>query len=133
MTGWKAHLRCPKCGGTFDYEYLPGGSFSAVRLGTHRYFRCPLCHRFALFDLRGNPEPTRASAAPAYSDTRHLLRWLLVFLLPAAVAVTALALVLPHPEPAEAVGIGGAAVIAVGCLVILSLSSVPRASSVSKR
>jgi hypothetical protein len=49
---WTRHLTCPKCGGQFDYEFVPGASLTAIRLGTSRYMRCPLCHRFAIFSLR---------------------------------------------------------------------------------
>jgi len=47
----RSRLVCPKCGKTFDYDWLPGASFSAVRLGTSRYMSCPLCHRWSLFDV----------------------------------------------------------------------------------
>lgn len=47
----KARVRCPKCGRSFVYKYVPGGSFTAVRLGTYRYFRCQKCGRFALFNI----------------------------------------------------------------------------------
>jgi hypothetical protein len=50
------HLTCPKCGGEFDYEFVPGGSFTAVRLGTSRFMRCPLCHKFSVFSLKAPPE-----------------------------------------------------------------------------
>jgi hypothetical protein len=30
-----------KCGKQFDCKWLPGGSFTAVRLGKERYMRCP--------------------------------------------------------------------------------------------
>jgi hypothetical protein len=49
------HLTCPKCGGEFDYEYVPGASFTALRLGSSRYMRCPLCRHFSVFSMRGSP------------------------------------------------------------------------------
>lgn len=52
---WTRHLKCPKCGGEFDYEFVPGGSFTAIRLGTSRYMRCPLCHKFSVFSLKTPP------------------------------------------------------------------------------
>ena len=48
---YTSRLTCPKCGKTFDYEWLPGGSFSAIRLGTKRYMRCQLCGKWALFEM----------------------------------------------------------------------------------
>ena len=48
---YTSRLTCPKCGKTFDYEWLPGGSFTALRLGTKRYMRCPLCKKWSLFDV----------------------------------------------------------------------------------
>jgi hypothetical protein len=59
------HLKCPKCGGEFDYEFVPGASFTAIRLGTSRYMRCPLCHKFAVFSLKPPAEPPGSAAASA--------------------------------------------------------------------
>ena len=50
----RSHLRCPKCRQAFDYDWVPGASFTAVRLGPARYKACPLCHRWSTFDLYGN-------------------------------------------------------------------------------
>jgi DNA-directed RNA polymerase subunit RPC12/RpoP len=46
-----SRLTCPKCHKEFDYNWVPGGSFSAVRLGTNRYLRCPNCHEWSTFDI----------------------------------------------------------------------------------
>ncbi|MGD0257758.1 MAG: hypothetical protein ABSB90_07775 [Thermoplasmata archaeon] len=48
---WKRRMKCPKCGGEFDYEYYPGASWTAVRLWNRRYMACPLCHRWSLFPV----------------------------------------------------------------------------------
>ena len=48
---YTSRLTCAKCNKTFDYEWLPGGSFTAVRLGTKRYMRCPLFKKWSLFDV----------------------------------------------------------------------------------
>jgi DNA-directed RNA polymerase subunit RPC12/RpoP len=58
-------LLCPKCGSSFDYEFIPGASFSAIRLGNSRYMRCPICQRFSVFKMTG-PEatPTPEAVAP---------------------------------------------------------------------
>ena len=66
---WTRPLRCPKCGGEFDYEFVPGASFTAIRLWNARYMRCPLCHEFALFkmsqsDLDGPPAALPAERPP---------------------------------------------------------------------
>jgi len=53
-------LLCPKCGTTFDYDFVPGASFTAFRLGNARYMRCPICHKFSTFKMTG-PD---ASALP---------------------------------------------------------------------
>ena len=52
-------LTCPKCGKPFDYNWVPGASFSALRLGGgNRYLQCPNCHEWSTFDVRS----TRASS-----------------------------------------------------------------------
>ena len=47
----RSRLRCPKCGREFDFDYFPGGSFTALRLGRSRYMSCPLCHQWSAFNL----------------------------------------------------------------------------------
>ena len=47
----RSRLTCPKCQETFDYDFVPGASFTAFRLGTARYMRCPLCHRWSTFEI----------------------------------------------------------------------------------
>jgi len=40
---------CPGCHYRFNYEFIPGGSFYSIRLGTRRIFKCPNCkelHKF---------------------------------------------------------------------------------------
>jgi DNA-directed RNA polymerase subunit RPC12/RpoP len=48
---YTSRLTCPKCGKQFDYEWVPGGSFSVVRLWNQRYMRCPKCHRWSTFEI----------------------------------------------------------------------------------
>jgi hypothetical protein len=48
---YTSKLTCSKCGNTFDYEWVPGGSFTALRLGTKRYMRCQVCKKWATFDI----------------------------------------------------------------------------------
>lgn len=58
--GVKTKVKCPKCNGIFAYSYIPGGSFSAVRLGPYRYMKCQKCGRWALFDITsGTDKRTR--------------------------------------------------------------------------
>jgi hypothetical protein len=53
----RSRLTCPNCRKTFDFDYIPGASFTAVRLGKQRYMACPLCHKWGLFDLSENRLP----------------------------------------------------------------------------
>ena len=48
---YTSRLTCPKCGKQFDYNWVPGGSFTAVRLGYERYLRCPHCGQRSTFDI----------------------------------------------------------------------------------
>jgi len=122
-------LECPACGRSFNYDYIPGASVSALRLGGRRYMRCPLCGKFGFFDLRsprlaGSPSSPHA---PTFSDRRHTLRWLALFVAPAVIVVTGLGLLLPRPEPALWGSLLGAAVIVSGSLVLVYRASVPAA------
>ena len=56
----RVRLTCPKCSKTFDYDFVPGASVTALRLGTSRYMACPLCHRWSSFDMN----TTRIPATP---------------------------------------------------------------------
>ena len=49
----RSRLTCPKCHRVFDYDWIPGASFTSVRLGTGRYMACPLCGHWSYFDLYG--------------------------------------------------------------------------------
>ncbi|MGB9125043.1 MAG: hypothetical protein WA833_09175 [Nitrosotalea sp.] len=49
--GYLSRLTCTKCSHTFDYRWLPGGSFTAIRLGNRRYMRCPSCHKWSMFNV----------------------------------------------------------------------------------
>lgn len=50
-------LNCPKCHKTFDYEWVLGMSFNAVRLGKERYMRCPLCREWSMFNVWDSRKP----------------------------------------------------------------------------
>lgn len=62
-------LLCPKCGGAFDYEYVPGASFTALRLGNARYLRCPICQRFSIFRMTGPEPPITPASVPSAEGT----------------------------------------------------------------
>jgi hypothetical protein len=59
----RSRLTCPKCHRTFDFQFIPGASFTAIRLGTGRYMSCPLCHRWSFFELYRNQVPAGSSTA----------------------------------------------------------------------
>lgn len=59
-------LACPKCGKGFEYKWVPGASFSAVRLGKDRYLRCPFCHGWSTYDVFD----TRVQGAAAPTQTQ---------------------------------------------------------------
>jgi DNA-directed RNA polymerase subunit RPC12/RpoP len=46
-----SRLTCPECGKQFDYNWIPGGSFTAARLGYERNLRCPYCGHRSIFDI----------------------------------------------------------------------------------
>ena len=46
-----SHLKCSKCNSEFDYAFLPGGSFTSIRLGGSRYLRCPVCQKWSMFNI----------------------------------------------------------------------------------
>ncbi len=47
----RSRLTCPQCHQTFDFDYVPGASLTAIRLGRSRYMACPLCGKWSTFDL----------------------------------------------------------------------------------
>ena len=62
---FESRLTCSKCNGTFEYKWVPGASFSAIRLGRERYLRCPLCNQWSTFDvLRTRVGRAAPGAAP---------------------------------------------------------------------
>ncbi|HTT34760.1 MAG TPA: hypothetical protein VMH78_02680 [Thermoplasmata archaeon] len=60
----RARLTCPKCGRTFDLDFVPGAAFSAIRLGRSRYMACPLCHRWSVFPIWGHQIPAGPPSSP---------------------------------------------------------------------
>lgn len=53
----RSRLTCPKCGRTFDYDWVPGAALTAVRLGRGRYMACPICHHWSYFDMLATMRP----------------------------------------------------------------------------
>ncbi len=54
-----SHLVCGNCGSQFDYAWVPLMSFTAIRFGAARLFACPVCGKFAAFNIwntRVDPE-----------------------------------------------------------------------------
>jgi hypothetical protein len=49
---YTSRLVCPKCRKTFNYHWLPGGSFAGLLSGSgKRTLRCPYCHEKSTFDV----------------------------------------------------------------------------------
>ncbi len=57
MIGIKTKVTCPKCHQTFDYEFIPGASVTAVRLGNYRYMKCQKCGKWTFFNVIKNASP----------------------------------------------------------------------------
>ncbi len=56
--GIKAKVRCPKCGKGFEYTFVPGSSFTSIRVaGRWRYMKCKKCGRYAMFDVMKGMDP----------------------------------------------------------------------------
>ncbi|MGI0156755.1 MAG: hypothetical protein ACREDE_11580 [Thermoplasmata archaeon] len=60
----RSRLTCPHCNQTFEYDYIPGVSFTAVRLGFGRYMACPHCGRWSTFNLASTRIPAGPPQAP---------------------------------------------------------------------
>ncbi len=48
-------LTCPKCNEQFNYQFVPGASLTSLRLGNRRYMKCPLCGRWSVIKIVGQP------------------------------------------------------------------------------
>jgi hypothetical protein len=132
-------LTCPKCGGQFDYEFVPGGSVTAVRLGTSRYLRCPLCHRFATFRVFGEGTRVPDAEAPGgtlptqvrrFSDVRATLVSIYVVIgVVAAILVVTFYSKWPEPGLTLVLGLVAGFVVVFGILVwVASLQELPTTS-----
>ncbi|MGP8078811.1 MAG: hypothetical protein ACLQD8_00460 [Thermoplasmata archaeon] len=122
-------LACPHCRGSFDYEFVPGTSLTAVRLGRSRYMRCPLCRQYATFRVDGKSRREgreRLGSSEVFSDRQHVVRWAAFFVAPVVAAVIAAGVLLPWPEPAGWASAVGIAVLAFGSVVFLLVGAPPR-------
>lgn len=65
---------CPGCHYKFNYEFILGGSFHSIRLGTKRIFRCPKCrelHKFSITNFGSDPTlPTHGDNAETGIGTK---------------------------------------------------------------
>jgi len=61
-----SHLVCSHCGFEFDYAWVPGASFTSIRLGIARLFNCPRCGESSLFNIWD----TRVDPATHHCETR---------------------------------------------------------------
>ncbi len=109
MPGIKTMVTCPKCGKSFEYEFIPGASATAIRLGSSRYMKCKMCGRWALFDISGQ--------LPA-SKQRNLggsviVAGIAIAVLGAAMVITAIA------KDMQVLEFTGAAVIVIAILTAL--------------
>lgn len=69
-----SRLTCPKCGHAWDYRWIPGASFTGVRMWNEREMRCPQCGKWSPFDIKGlrvkesdEPSPSPAPRQPGPS------------------------------------------------------------------
>ncbi len=144
---WSRRLRCPHCHQEFDYDFVPGMSVTALRLGTSRHMRCPLCRRWGTFPLtrsndagtdtpsgatrvppterradRAGGAPLLSRAVPRFNDRRPLARWSALLILPAAVLILSGAL-LDLPTTTELLlSSAGAIVLGVGLSLVIRFS-----------
>ena len=69
-------VECPHCHYRFNYEFIPGASFTSIRLGTRRIFKCPNCKELAEFDLNhsgADPSlPTHGDSAETSVGAKRL-------------------------------------------------------------
>jgi hypothetical protein len=60
-------VECPHCHYRFNYEFIPGASFTSIRLGPARIFKCPNCkelHKFNITHFGTDPSlPTNGDNA----------------------------------------------------------------------
>lgn len=60
-------VECPHCHYRFNYEFIPGASFTSIRLGPARIFKCPNCkelHKFYINHFGTDPSlPTHGDNA----------------------------------------------------------------------
>jgi len=140
-------LRCPHCQKEFEYDLVPGMSVTALRLGTSRYMRCPLCRRWGVFPLNrpkeegsdtasgsasappvharagGTGEGTQVrGAVPRFNDRRPMARWGALLVVPAGVLIVS-GVVFGLPASTELLlAVAGTVVLCVGAALLIGFS-----------
>ena len=104
-------LECRKCGYRFNYEFIPGMSVDAIRLGMDRYMRCPKCREWSRFSLLN---PGKEDGLPTCSDTKTTVRYTPLLVVPIVVWIFFSTAVLGYAK----VGVNAAIFIAVPVVVI---------------
>ncbi len=104
-------LECRKCGYRFNYEFIPGMSVDAMRLGMDRYMRCPKCRKWSRFSLLN---PGKEDGLPTYSDTKTTVRYTPLLVVPIIVWIFFSTAVLGYAK----VGVNAAIFIALPVVVI---------------
>ncbi|MFZ0699072.1 MAG: hypothetical protein WAN74_02610 [Thermoplasmata archaeon] len=125
----KVTLTCPHCGGHFEYDFVWGASPSAIRLGTKRYMKCPLCSRWGTFDLRADRQPAGTlspETPPTYSDRRLVVRRLSWILVPIAVILISLIWSTSYPNFVLGIDIVMLVVLLLVMGLLLATSRLPR-------
>ncbi len=144
---WSRRLRCPHCQGEFDYDFVPGMSVTALRLGTSRYMRCPLCRRWGRFPLtrpkdagsraasestgvpppedkarRTGGAPVRSRAVSRFNDRRPMARWGALVIAPAAALILLGVLLYPSTMAEIPLVAAGAILLGVGLTLLIAFS-----------
>ena len=69
-------VECPHCHYKFNYEFIPGASFTSIRLGPARIFKCPNCkelHKFNINHFGTDPAlPTHGDNAETSIGGRNI-------------------------------------------------------------
>ena len=104
-------LECRKCGYRFNYEFIPGMSVDAMRLGMDRYMRFPKCRKWGRFSLLN---PGKEDGLPTYSDTKTTVRYTPLLVVPIIVWIFFSTAVLGYAK----VGVNAAIFIALPVVVI---------------
>ena len=91
-------VECPHCHYRFNYEFIPGASFAAIRLGPVRIFKCPNCkelHNFRISHFGTDP------SLPTHGDNSETSlggkTWALLLGPLLTLVVISMLLIIQHP------------------------------------